>query len=465
MSAVVSGRRVISVAIQIALQKRGLPRWRFTGLVNREVREGKERVVAALRASKIHLSRAGVNIAFFPAEQKKTGTALDLGIAIGLLQAHQFLPLAQVAAVAELDLAGTLHSVQQEFALVDYLLSEGHTVIIPTERFLEWQEHPQRSSLRFCSTMAEVIALLQGETKGKVYHSEKKQRKIQTPSWPLSESLVRVLCLCLAGGHHTFLFGSPGVGKSTATKVIESLLPEETSTQLRLRKVRASLLNTAASRVLTVGPVTSRSQLFGSSTKLGLLSSSPDVLFLDEVAEFKADCREALRQFLEITPYTNESQDFAGTVIATSNPCPCGFAGTPRCTCRPDRRAQYLKKISGALLDRFALVWRVGERDQRAYTVSEWQGLRAKIEHVRQVQGDRQKAGFPSWARNYEWQHLERLGFSLNGASEESSFRRQLIPLQLAQTIADWEGKATADQSSISEARFLCSSYSELSMD
>lgn len=463
MSAAIFGagilqQTVFRIEVQVKLHRRGLPRWRFSGQVGTEVREGKERIFAALQKLKVILPRAGVTVALLPAEKKKQGSSLDLAVALALLQAHQLVPATSVAAVAELDMEGKLHSVEQEYALVHHLLSFGEKVILPQENFTVWKDHPSRERLVFCSTLAEAIEYLRDPKSRPVYQTEIETPENIVPPWPVSPSLLRILSLALIGRHPTLFLGSPGVGKSYLSVLAEYLLPNETAWEKAERLARQTLSGIPITcRVVVIPPTTSQTKILSR-----MFQSGSQVLFFDELPEFSRSARESLRQFLEITPLTDASKDQHSEVVATANPCPCGYAGTPKCRCRPDEKQQYAKRLSGPLLDRFSLVWRISDKDHKLYSLEEWQQVKVQFSAALGRQAARVTQGFPEFAHRYSWESIRLLVTREIFDVKESSFRRQLFPYQVAQTLCDWEGGSETVEDKYWEALQLCSGYSAI---
>jgi magnesium chelatase family protein len=467
-TAVISEMKALPVEVQVRLSFRGLPRWKFTGRVSPELREGKERILSALKASGYQLPRSGVHVALFPSSIMKHGTGCDLAVALSVLQAHSFLPQVSCAAVAELDLEGRLLPVEQEYALVDAILAQGRQVIVPAPSRVIWKDHPLRHQVYCCENLREATDFLRkGESVTQFPRKgDRTEPNLEAPQQSISQSLLRVLCLCLAGGHHTVLLGSPGVGKSATKVFLEYLLPTETAQEERERRVKESLSCQPHRRIASVGSHISRAELFGNPFKRGRIHSGADLFFLDELLEFRKECREGLRQYLEIESQTDESESFRGTLVATSNPCPCGFSGTPHCTCRPDQKKQYLQRLSGSLLDRISIVWRVGEQDQRQLSLKEWQEVRKSIQRVRRLQQSRRALGFPEYARNYSLLQLRTLQPSFHLPQTFQSFRRELIPWQVAQTITDWNAQTEITKEALFEAQMLTqATYSLADMD
>jgi magnesium chelatase family protein len=176
----------------------------------------------------------------------------------------------------------------------------------------------------------------------------------------------RALEVAVAGGHNLIMIGPPGSGKSMLSKRVPSILPP--LDQRDLTELHA-IYQLAGQRFKGTYPpfqaphsTASPESLIGggrSVPKPGMITlAHHGVLFLDELPEFKRNALEPLRQPLEdgqvTISRTNGTRTYPASfmLIAAMNPCPCGFAGTPQCRCKPEAVAKYRKRISGPLMDR-----------------------------------------------------------------------------------------------------------------
>ena len=185
------------------------------------------------------------------------------------------------------------------------------------------------------------------------------------------ENVKRAFEVAAAGGHNILLVGSPGCGKSMMAKRLPTILPPLTlSESLETTQIHsvAGILDGKTSLV-TVRPfrnphhTISDVALIGGGTNFmpGEISLAHNgVLFLDELPEFSRSALETLRQPLEdrIVNITrakyNVTLPCSFMLVASMNPCPCGYHNDPTrtCVCSPGQIQRYLNKISGPLLDR-----------------------------------------------------------------------------------------------------------------
>jgi magnesium chelatase family protein len=479
----------VAVEVEVRISSQ-LPRVDVVGLPEAAVRESAARVRAAIASAGGTFPNRRLTVNLAPAEIRKSGAALDLPIAVGILAAAGQLEeadLAGVGLVGELALDGRLRPVRGALALALALRAAGRArVIVPQASAGEAALAPGIQALA-APDLARVCEHLRGGARLPVCP---RPAPAASPSPPLDLAEVRgqergkrALEIAAAGGHALLLRGAPGCGKTMLAARLRGLLPP-LSTQEALEVTR---IHGVAGQLSPHCPLVAarpfRAPHHTASTA-GLLGGGQPprpgevslahggVLFLDELPEFGRRSLEALRQVLEdgrvVVARARTTCVFPARfqLVAAANPCPCGWRGSSRRDCRCDDAAvaRYAARISGPLLDRIDLhvalqpvAWR--DLDQPAAGPSTAE-LRERVATARRrmqwrkAGGGQPNAAIPDAeldaavdatpeARALLGRAVERLGLSARAA------RRVL---KVARSVADLEGEHRTQAAALAEA-------------
>lgn len=372
----------ITVEVDVA---NGLYSFSIVGLPDKAIDESKDRIIAALKNTGLRNPKTEnhkVTVSLSPANIKKEGSHFDVPVALTYLTASKQLSIPPDVGwfVGELSLTGEILPMMGVLAIAECAKKEGALALYVPEKNAEEAALVDGLTVYGCKNLRDLVLHLGGTIEGVediislAPHPHTDIVYVRPDSYldfkdiRGQETAKRALLIAAAGGHNIALYGPPGTGKTMLARAFTGILPPLSKSEA-LDATRIHSVAHARTSLITHPPFRSPHHTSsyvslvggGANPRPGEVTlAHHGVLFLDEFPEFDKRVIESLREPLEegFISVSRAKGTFlfpaSCTLIASMNPCPCGYMGSKlkRCICKPGDVDRYARKLSGPIMDR-----------------------------------------------------------------------------------------------------------------
>ena len=474
----------------------GLPCVNMVGLLNSEVKEAKERVRTAIKNTGIFIPPKKITINLSPADLKKEGGSFDLPIAIGILISMGIVKsiynIEDILFVGELSLEGTVNSVKGVLPITLSARDLGYKrVIVPKDNSKEGAVI-EGIEVIGVKCLKEVIDILNGDKiiepeyinlrKAMINNIFERKSSQDFSDVFGQEVLKRAALVAAAGRHNILIIGPPGSGKTMVASRISTILPAPNIDEcIETTKIHSIAGELDGKTILLERPfrsphhtITNRAMIGGGrSVRPGEVTlAHKGVLFLDELAEFKRETIDVLRQPIEnkkvVISRVAGKYEFPADImlVAATNPCKCGYYPDKRkCNCTEYEVKNYIGRISGPMLDRIdisvsAPTMSIEDMQSNKKNISSDE-MRKKVEAARFIQSERYKNTKINYNSDLNSKSIKK--YCYLGEKEKElikkafenigiSTRAYYKIIKVARTISDLDGSLNITEKHIAEA-------------